>query len=61
MHLNDQLLQSIKNIILESRQRVFRLANSSLLQSYWQIGKLIVEEEQMGNDKAEYGKGTLKI
>lgn len=57
---SNQLLESIKIVIVESRQRVFRMANSALLQTYWQIGKLIIEDEQNGNDKAEYGKGTLK-
>lgn len=61
MNLTDnQLLQSIKDVILESRQRVYRMVNNTLLQTYWQIGKLIVEDEQKGNDKAEYGKATLK-
>jgi len=36
------------------------MANTSLLQTYWQIGKLIIEDEQNGNDKAEYGKAILK-
>jgi len=55
-----QLLDSIKKVITESRQRVFRMANSALLQTYWQIGKLIIDEEQNGNEKAEYGKATLR-
>jgi len=36
------------------------MANSTLLLTYWQIGKLIVEDEQKGNKRAEYGKYTLK-
>jgi predicted nuclease of restriction endonuclease-like (RecB) superfamily len=55
-----QLLDSIKKVITESRQRVFRMANTALLQTYWQIGKLIIDEEQNGNEKAEYGKATLR-
>jgi predicted nuclease of restriction endonuclease-like (RecB) superfamily len=55
-----QLLDSIKKVITESRQRVFRMANTALLQTYWQIGKIIIAEEQNGNEKAEYGKATLK-
>lgn len=54
------LFQSIRNIIYESRQRVYRMANSALLQTYWQIGQLIVEEEQQGKATAIYGKETLK-
>lgn len=36
------------------------MANSTLLISYWQIGQLIVEDEQKGNERAEYGKFVLK-
>ena len=56
----DGLFRSIKEIVLQSRQRIFRVANSALLESYWQIGRLIVEEEQNGEVKAAYGKGLLK-
>lgn len=61
MSLTDShLLQSIKGIILESRKRVFRITNTALLQTYWQIGKLIIEDEQQGKSKATYGEATLK-
>ncbi len=61
MNLNDnQLTHAIKEVIVESRQQVYRMVNNALLQTYWQIGKLIVEDEQKGNQKAEYGKSTLK-
>ena len=54
------LLISIKEVILESRKQVYRMANTALLQTYWQIGKLIVEDEQQGKAKAIYGEATLK-
>jgi predicted nuclease of restriction endonuclease-like (RecB) superfamily len=54
------IYQTIKEIILHARQRVFRAANSTLLETYWLIGQTIVEDEQNGNFKAEYGKATLK-
>jgi predicted nuclease of restriction endonuclease-like (RecB) superfamily len=57
---HNSIYNSIKEIIILSRQRVYRIANSALLETYWQIGKLIVEEEQNGKSKAEYGKATLK-
>lgn len=56
----DSLFQSIKEIINQSREKVFRIANSTLLLTYWQIGQLIVEDEQKGKERAEYGKYTLK-
>ena len=61
MNLNNTtLIESVKELILNARLRVFRMANSALLETYWQIGKLIIEDEQDGNSKAKYGKATLK-
>lgn len=57
---NLDLIESVKEIIISARLRVYRMANSSLLETYWQMGKLIVEDEQMGKAKAQYGKATLK-
>ncbi len=57
---NDSIYQSIREIITLSRQRVYRMANSTLLETYWHIGRIIVEDEQNGQSKAEYGKATLK-
>ena len=54
------LFSEIKEIIIQSRQRVFRMANSALLETYWQIGKIIVEDEQRGKERADYGKSVLK-
>lgn len=58
--IESQLFQSVREVILKSRERVFRMINSSLLDTYWKIGEIIVEIEQKGDSKAEYGKGTLK-
>ena len=60
MEMQSAIYQPIKAIILQSRERVFRVANSALLESYWSIGKVIVEDEQNGSSKAGYGKATLK-
>jgi len=57
---SNHLFYSIKEIILQSRQKVYRMVNATLLGTYWSIGKIIIENEQNGNDKATYGKATLK-
>lgn len=54
------LFNAIREIITQSRLRVFRMANSALLETYWHIGKLIVEDEQQGKHRADYGKAILK-
>ncbi len=57
---NKGLLSSVKEIIVTARKLAFRNANSILLTMNWQIGQLIVEEEQKGEAKAAYGKAVLK-
>ncbi|MFZ0596637.1 MAG: DUF1016 N-terminal domain-containing protein, partial [Flavobacterium sp.] len=47
-------------MIFQSCQRVFRVANSALLETYSHIGKLIIEDEQKGKERADYGKSILK-
>lgn len=60
MQVSNILLTSIKSIIASAKQTAYRNSNTILLQMYWQIGKLIVEDEQQGKTKAGYGKATLK-
>ena len=60
MELPQNLFQSIKAIIIQSRERVYRMANSALLEAYSAIGKTIMQDEQNGKAKAENGKATLK-
>jgi predicted nuclease of restriction endonuclease-like (RecB) superfamily len=56
----DFLFESIRAIVARSRERVYLVANSVLLDTYWQIGRLIVEDEQGGEERAQYGKAVLK-
>lgn len=54
------LYKNVKLVIEEARETVYRSANITMVQSYWQIGKLIVEEEQNGKERAEYGKQLIR-
>lgn len=58
--VNIELYSDLKNIIEQSRKAVITNVNTIMLQTYWNIGKRIVEEEQNGNLKAEYGTRLLK-
>jgi predicted nuclease of restriction endonuclease-like (RecB) superfamily len=58
--INNTLFISVKQIIESARAKSYRAVNTFLLESYWQIGKLIVEDEQKGERKADYGKAVLK-
>ena len=55
-----QLVGSISHIIEQARGQVRQTVNSVMVESYWQIGQLIVEHEQQGQSRAEYGKQQLK-
>lgn len=50
----------IKQIIQLARQRAYSAINFAMVEAYWLIGKRIVEEEQHGEKRAEYGKRILK-
>ena len=45
----------IKEILEAARNKVYRTANSEMVIAYWNIGRIIVEEEQKGSDRADYG------
>lgn len=52
----DNLYKKVDQIIESSRNVVYAQMNATVVTSYWQIGKLIVEEEQKGEQKASYGQ-----
>lgn len=54
------LYQGIRDILLSARTQVRQTVNTTMVQSYWQIGRLIVEDEQGGEKRAEYGKCVLQ-
>lgn len=56
----NQLLQKIREILEEARKKVYRTTNTEMLQAYWNVGKVIVVEEQKGQDRAKYGRGLIK-
>jgi len=56
----DALYDTINKIIEDARNMVYRTANFTMIRAYWQIGRVIVEEEQNGKGRADYGKQVLK-
>jgi predicted nuclease of restriction endonuclease-like (RecB) superfamily len=51
---------AIRSIIQNARNRVSRTINTAMVETYWQIGRHIVEEEQRGEDRAKYGQFLIK-
>jgi predicted nuclease of restriction endonuclease-like (RecB) superfamily len=51
--------ETIRKILNDARNRAYRSVNFAMVQAYWDIGRVIVEEEQKGKDRAEYGKHLI--
>lgn len=58
--LSGNFYQNIKEILETARIKSYRAVNFAMVEAYWNIGRLIVEEEQSGKDKAEYGSFLIK-
>lgn len=59
--LSSHLFISIKQLIENAKSSIVRNINTAMLLTYFEIGKVIIENEQDGKDRAEYAKETLKI
>jgi predicted nuclease of restriction endonuclease-like (RecB) superfamily len=51
----EKLISQIGNLLSLGREKAALQVNTILVQTYWEVGKYIVEFEQKGNEKAEYG------
>lgn len=60
----DEMIQAvyaeIQQLIQAARDKVYQTANVEMVKAYWGIGKRIVEEEQKGEERAEYGKYLIR-
>lgn len=56
----DHAYENIKLILEKARQNAYRAVNFAMVTAYWHIGKIIVEEEQNGKKRAEYGGHLIK-
>jgi predicted nuclease of restriction endonuclease-like (RecB) superfamily len=54
------LFEAVSHVIAQARQQVQQSVNSTMVQCYWQVGRLIVEHEQQGQTRAAYGKRQLQ-
>lgn len=57
---NTNFVSDIKALISEAQQHVVRSVNTAMVITYWEIGRRIVEEEQNGSNRAEYGKYLIE-
>jgi hypothetical protein len=54
------LVTDIQNILRSARTKSYAAVNFAMVEAYWQIGRRIVEEEQQGKDRADYGASLIK-
>jgi predicted nuclease of restriction endonuclease-like (RecB) superfamily len=56
-----EILHTEARYIIESgRKAAYHAVNTSMVKTYWEIGQLIVEEEQQGEERAKYGKFLIR-
>ena len=60
MGISNNYINEIKKILKNARQKAYTAVNSVMVEAYWKIGRRIVEEEQNGKERAEYGKEILQ-
>jgi len=56
----DRLYTQIEELLSEARKTILNRVNQTMVYTYYEVGKIIVEYEQEGKERAEYGKGLLK-
>ena len=57
---NKALFSQVVELLQNARQQVLRTINTTMVCTYFEIGRMIVQEEQNRKDRAEYGKQLLK-
>ena len=56
----NKLYANVSEILANARKRAYTVVNFAMVDSYWLIGQQIVEHEQHGEARDDYGKGLLK-
>lgn len=59
--LERTFIDDIKRLIEDARLNTYAAINAVMLETYWNIGKRIVKQEQQGKSRAEYGTQLLKV
>ena len=57
---DDNFFNKVADLLKEARKSIVQTVNKTMVLTYFEIGKLIIEEEQNGKERAEYGKQIIK-
>ena len=58
--INNDFLKGVSDVLLRAQKNAKTAVNLSMVYAYFEIGRMIVEEEQHGENRAAYGKQLLK-
>jgi hypothetical protein len=53
------LYRQVREILAAARNRAWQAVNTVMIEAYWEVGRVIVEEEQAGRERADYGKRVV--
>ncbi len=60
-HIDKDFYIKIRNLIEDSRKKTYYAVNFAMVRTYCELGKMIIEEEQNGEERAEYGKQLIAV
>jgi predicted nuclease of restriction endonuclease-like (RecB) superfamily len=60
MQIEPHFIDSIRQLLQQARSQVIRQVNQTMVLTYYEIGRMIVDDEQQGQQRAAYGKQVLK-
>lgn len=58
--IDNTFYNDIRTILQQARNKAYSAVNYAMVEAYWSIGKRVVEEEQKGKGRAEYGANLIK-
>jgi predicted nuclease of restriction endonuclease-like (RecB) superfamily len=58
--LNPTFVQDVREMLAQARQKTYATVHFIMVETYWQVGRRIVEEEQQGKERADYGAFLIR-
>lgn len=62
LHINtESFISDIKRLVEQGRNTAYGTVNAVMIETYWRIGQRIMEQEQKGKERAEYGTQLIEM
>ena len=58
-HWRREFYESVADVLRTARRTAYRAVNFTMVEAYWNVGRMIVEEEQQGKERADYGEALI--